>query len=297
MAVDSYFTFPGAQGIASVAPVGTAYPGSMVALSSPWVDLGGITQDGLTENPSQSRNDWKRWGSISTYASVITDLKHEFNVKFLESNPNVLGLVYRTGGPLTPTGAGANEVQTITITGAPTGGTFSLTFNGQTTPALAYNAATSAVQTALQALSTVGAGNATVTGTAGSSYVVTFVSGLANTNVPAIVPVGTFTGGTSPAIATVTTTGGAAGQLLSFADDTTGVRDIRAMTFDIITGSGASQNHIRFFCPNAEITAVANLNYRFDQPIIYDCTITAYPDNTGVAVRRDFLLNAVVNGL
>jgi hypothetical protein len=127
--------------------------------------------------------------------------------------------------------------------------------------------------------------------------VLTFAGALANTNVAQVVPVGTFTGGTSPAISVATTTGGAAGQLLSMADDTTGVRDIRAMTFDIITGTGASQNHIRFYCPKVELTAVANINYRFDQPIQYDCTFTAYADNTGVAVRRDFLLNAVVNGL
>jgi hypothetical protein len=228
---------------------------------------------------------------------VITDIKHEFNIKFLENNPSVLSLVYRTGTAPTPTGAGTNEVQTITITGAPTGGTFSLSLSGQTTPALAFNASTAAVQSALQALSTIGAGNATVTGTAGSSYVVTFVSGLAATNVPAIVAVGSFTGGTTPAIAVVTTTGGSAGQLLSITDDTTGVRDIRALTFDVVTGAGSSQNHLRFYCPTAEVTDVASINYGFDKPIVYDCKITAYPDNTGVAVQRDFLLNAVVNGL
>lgn len=293
MAVDQFFTFPAAQGQAAVAPYGTPQTTGMAALAPPWVDLGGITQDGLTENPSQSRTEFKRWGAISPYAAVITDQKHEFNIKFLENNPNVLSLVYRTGSAPTPSGAGASEVQTISITGAPTGGTFSLTFGGQTTPALAYNASTSAVQTALQALSSIGAGNATVTGTAGSSYVVTFTGTLANTNVAPIVAVGTFTGGTSPAISVATTTGGASGQLISITDDTTGVRDLRAMTFDVIQGV----NHLRFYCPMAEVTAVAAINYKFDQPIVYDVTFTAYPDNTGVAVKRDFLLNAVVNGL
>jgi hypothetical protein len=297
MAVDSFYTFPAAQGYASVAPPNTAGVPNMGALSAPWTDLGGVTQDGLMENPSQSRNDFKRWGAISPYASVITDIKHEFNIKFLENNPAVLGLVYRTGTTPTASGAGTNEVQTITIAGTPTGGTFSLTFGGQTTPALAYNASTAAVQTALQALTSIGSGNATVSGTAGVSYVVTFVGALATLNVAQIVPVGTFTGGTSPTITAATTTGGSTGQLISITDDTTGVRDVRAMTFDIITGSGASQNHLRFYCPQAEVTAVANIPYRYDQPIVYDVTFTAYPDNTGVAVKRDFLLNAVVNGL
>lgn len=293
MAVDSFYTLGIAQGIGSVAPYGTPYTSGMAALTSPWVDLGAISTDGLTENPSQTRTDWKRWGSISTYNSVITDQKHEFNVKFLENNANVLSLVYRTGTAPTPSGAGTSEVQTITITGAPTGGTFSLTYDGQTTAALAYNATTAAVQTALQGLSSIGSGNATVTGTAGSSYVVTFTGTLANQNVPTIVAVGTFTGGTSPAISVATTTGGAAGSLLSITDDTTGKRDLRAMTFDLINGT----NHIRFYCPMVEVTAVANIVYKLDTPIIYDLTLTAYPNSSGVAVQRDFLLDAVVQGL
>lgn len=63
-------------------------------------------------------------------------------------------------------------VATVTIGGTPTGGTFTLTFGGQTTAGIAYNAATSAVQSALVALSSIGAGNAVVTGSVGA-YVVT----------------------------------------------------------------------------------------------------------------------------
>ena len=52
-----------------------------------------------------------------------------------------------------PAGAtGTAGVQTVTVNGTPTGGTFTLTWNGYTTTAIAYNAAASAVQTALQAL-------------------------------------------------------------------------------------------------------------------------------------------------
>ncbi|WP_280389313.1 hypothetical protein [Nocardia wallacei] len=66
---------------------------------------------------------------------------------------------------------------TVTITGSPTGGTFTLTVDGQTTTGIAYNAAASAVQSALEALSTVGTGNATVTGSAGGPYSVLLKSG------------------------------------------------------------------------------------------------------------------------
>lgn len=86
-----------------------------------------------------------------------------------------------------------------TITGTPTGGTFPLTVtvggDSQTASGIAYNATTSAVQSALAALSNVGAGNVTVTGTAGSAYHVVLANGGTLSTAG-----GSFTGGTSPAI-------------------------------------------------------------------------------------------------
>lgn len=52
-----------------------------------------------------------------------------------------------------------------------------------TTAALAYNASAGTIQTALQGLSTIGAGNATVAAVTGGGWDVTFASGLANTRV------------------------------------------------------------------------------------------------------------------
>src|SRR5437762_2902489 len=73
-------------------------------------------------------------------------------------------------------GSNVNAQQTITITGTPTGGTFTLTFNGATTAAIAYNASAANVQSALTALSSVGTGNLTASGGAlpGTPVVVTF---------------------------------------------------------------------------------------------------------------------------
>ena len=50
----------------------------------------------------------------------------------------------------------ANEVQTLTFTGAPNGGYFTITFNGQTTGHLAYNCSALDISNALSALSNVG---------------------------------------------------------------------------------------------------------------------------------------------
>jgi hypothetical protein len=71
-------------------------------------------------------------------------------------------------------------VPTAVITlGSQASGTFTISYLGQTTAGLAYNAAAATVQTALQGLSTVGSGNATVAGSAGGPYTVTFASALA----------------------------------------------------------------------------------------------------------------------
>lgn len=109
-------------------------------------------------------------------------------------------------------GAGTNEVQTATITGTPTGGTFTLTYAGQTTTAIAYNATAAAVQTALEALSNIDPADVVVTGGPGvtTPYTITFGGKLAGRDVTAITGTGTFTGGTTPAITITTPTPGVA---------------------------------------------------------------------------------------
>lgn len=61
--------------------------------------------------------------------------------------------------------AWTNPDDRFTVTVVGTGGTYTLTFAGQTTTALAYNATAATVQAALVALSSVGSGKVTVTGT------------------------------------------------------------------------------------------------------------------------------------
>ena len=75
-------------------------------------------------------------------------------------------------------------VTTATITlGTQSSGTFTVSYLGQTTAGVAYNASTATLQTAIQGLSTVGASNATVSGSAGA-YVVTFAAALAQNIYP-----------------------------------------------------------------------------------------------------------------
>src|SRR5262249_35900320 len=79
---------------------------------------------------------------------------------------------------------GTNFVQTVTISGSPTGGNFTLTFGQQPTNPIPFNAPASVVQAALQALSTIGSGNITVSGGNGGPYVCTFTGTLAGMTQP-----------------------------------------------------------------------------------------------------------------
>lgn len=105
---------------------------------------------------------------------------------------------------------GTNEVQTVTLTGDPEGGTFTLTYSGQTTAAIAFDAAAADVKAALEALSNIGTGDVKVTGSAGGPYTVEFRGDLSGTNVAQMTASGAgLTGGESPAVEVATETGGA----------------------------------------------------------------------------------------
>jgi hypothetical protein len=119
--------------------------------------------------------------------------------------------------------AGTAEVQTITFGGTPTGGTFRLGFRGQTTAPISWSATNatlvSNIDTALEALSTIGSGNVTTavgTMTAGiGTITVTFAGTLAKKAVPTITVVSNDLTGTAPTLAVAETTPGV---------DATGVR-------------------------------------------------------------------------
>lgn len=79
---------------------------------------------------------------------------------------------------------GVNEEQTVTISNAD-GGTFTLTYSGQTTSAIAYGATAAAVKAALEALSNIAVDDVAVV-KASDVYTVTFQGALAETNVAAM---------------------------------------------------------------------------------------------------------------
>lgn len=191
MAVDEDFILAMSDGITWVAPKGTVAPAittaSIPTPTTPWEDAGAMDTSGLTNNNDETRTEFKRWGSIAVFKTVITDKKTTFDVTFLQSSPTVLGIYHRMG---------------------------------------------------------------------------------------------------STPVADTTT------KVISVTDDTTGVHDPRAYIFDVLDGT----NHVRYYCPNAEVTATKAIEHATDKLTSYPVTITAYPDANGVAIARTYLLDAVVNG-
>ena len=96
-----------------------------------------------------------------------------------------------------------NEVQTIYKSGTVSGGTFTVSFAGQTTAAVAYNVSAADLQTALENLSNVVPGDVTVTGTAGNNYILRWAGNYAAQDVAAVtIGNGSITGGGSYLVAT-----------------------------------------------------------------------------------------------
>jgi len=108
-----------------------------------------------------------------------------------------------------------NTVETLTFNGTITGGTFSLTFNGQTTNAITYSTATAtlqtAIQTALNTLATVGNNN-TLVNVSGNVATISFQGGLAGAAQSQLTPNSSL-GGTGAGITPATTVLGSTGTL------------------------------------------------------------------------------------
>lgn len=93
--------------------------------------------------------------------------------------------------------APANEVQSIDL-GAASAGTIVITFDGQSTDPIDFDATAAAVELALEALPNIAPGDVTVTGgDLPAEVTLTFGGSYANQNVPVVTVVGTgLTGGT-----------------------------------------------------------------------------------------------------
>jgi autotransporter-associated beta strand protein len=78
-----------------------------------------------------------------------------------------------------------NEVQAWWWNAAPNAGSYTLTFNGETTPLLAWDATANDVQSALTGLSTIGSGGVQVVGNQNDGFLVTFTGANSGVNIAA----------------------------------------------------------------------------------------------------------------
>ncbi len=166
------------------------------------VTLPGVTLDGTDQTTTDTSNAWTAEDATGTGAGWhLTIAASDF---------------------------GINEVQTVSISGTPTGGDFTLTFGGDTTAAIAYNATAADVDSALELLSSI----TTVTTTGGSlpgtAVVVTFVTpGAQNIALMTFNDAG-LTGGTAPAVSVAETTAGSLEIDISLADQQFGITLVNA---------------------------------------------------------------------
>ncbi|EME14808.1 phage tail tube protein [Rhodococcus triatomae] len=257
----------GASGVVFRAPLGTAAPGPAGSiLPVAWLDHGLVSEDGITETPSEDTKDVKSLGgkivkvlktsyglvfkfqlqesknavvlrslfgegNVTVSGSTITVNKGKTTLPYsawvidtIDGDNNVRNYIPK-GQPrlvgdikyvhtetiayeveitsfeeaglnavMTMTDADGTVTKTITLPTA-TAGTFTIYVDGETTAGIAYNATAAAVKTALEALITVGSGNATVTGSTGGPYTAVFANGagLVTASGSGLTPAGTVT--------------------------------------------------------------------------------------------------------
>lgn len=241
----------------------------------PFYEVGWLSDKGISEARALTSTDKYSYQNSTLIRTLRSQEKRTFTFEALENNSMVQKLIYPAA--VISSSAGTNEVQTLTLTA--TGGTFTVTFNGATTSAITASASlptTAALQTALQGLATIGSGNVTVTGTAGSSYVLTFTGALAATNVnPVTVNATALTGGTLTA---ATTTQGVAPVTTTTVKPFIG-QNLRAFGIDLIDGAITK----RIVMNNAEAVQSGTRTYIATDLSVVSFTLTAYPDSTGTS--------------
>lgn len=186
---ESYFVHETAIAIANVAPVvpqgakgGGVAAGNGLAVTQVW-DYDGITM--------------KDRSVVHSFAgaTAVTDPEFANDGGLLRDENDQVVMKFQRAIKVT-FGAGGSEKAsyTLTITGSPTGGTFTVTIDGQTTDAIAYNASNADIAKEINELT--GVSGAQVSGGTFPGNAKTLTLNERAT----VSATGSFTGGTSPAI-------------------------------------------------------------------------------------------------
>lgn len=185
-----------------------AWSGITSALTAP---LAGVSVSSTTKTiqqiiaPANAAIAVKEWGYVILGSTLPTT---PIQLELVSTGLVPATVSVSTAANYSNTGGSASQIQAGTVQvvglGSPSAGSETWTWNGQTTSSIAYNATASTAQTAFQALSNVGS-NATVTGSTGGPYAVTFTGALASSGaLPPITINSSLTGGTPTVTGTQT---------------------------------------------------------------------------------------------
>jgi hypothetical protein len=253
------------------AALGAAIPTTLPPTSpgAAYIECGLLSAAGITE--AHTYNETKIYDLAGRLVRIARSQEERpFTFSALEGT-DIVNTLRFPGSTVTNTGGTAN-VQTVTITGSPTGGTFSLTLAGfGSLPNQPYNVSTSALIAAILAAWDL---TVTVTGTAGSSYVVTFPA--AAGNLSPMTATNGLTGGTSPTISVANTTPGVTGVNTRAVGAGTG-RNLRVFCVDLVDGT----LHERRWIPNGEAVWTGTTTYSGGAAAEFQFTLQPYPDANG----------------
>ena len=146
-----------------------------------------------------------QYGSSAGAEQAVYLLVNGLTMRFTKEEASVSGdLLARVMTEAVTLTTGRNAKYTVTK-GTHTGGTYTLTYAAQTTANIAFDATAAAVDAALEALSTIGVGEVSVTGPAGGPWIIEFTAGLGSAPQTLTATFTNLTGGASPAITSLVT--------------------------------------------------------------------------------------------
>lgn len=120
MATNSELARLGVTGALYVAPLGTTAPTDLGAWGTGWVDLGYISDDGVTESVSEDRQDFTPWQESTPIRTDVTSSTLTFQATLWESKAATISLYYRVSeADMTVTGTAPNEVVSFSQSGKP----------------------------------------------------------------------------------------------------------------------------------------------------------------------------------
>lgn len=254
------------------APLGTALPTDLTTdpVTLGFKEVGMLSDAGTTESHSYGQ-ETQVWGANGSLVAILRSQEaRSWGFTALETNPNINALLYPGATPTTV--GGTASVQTITISGSPTAGTFNVTLAGFGSASnLAYNITNSALATALSNAFGI---TVTVAGT-GSTYTVTFPTSAGN--VPQMTVDGTNLTGGTPSISVTMTTPGVAGVTTTPIGSATS-RYLGAWVIDEFGGS----YHERFTANEAEAVQSGDVTRAPGAATEYAFTLTTYQDSNGI---------------